>query len=438
MSMSLNDAVNTALSGLNADTAALSSISSNVANSSTVGYKASETDFETMVLGNGGGGSVETGAAPVSQIDVTTAGQLQSTGVNTDIAINGNGFMVVNSAASAGTSGRYYLTQAGSFRPDANGNLVNAGGYYLQGQPLDGSGNPIGGLAQQVGSLSTVNVSNLYAAAEPTTSVTFGANLPSSETAYSATTPAPSTTSLTYYDALGNAQTLQFQFIPTQPTSASGAATNTWTMNVYDSASATPTTPAGSATLTFASSGASAGELQSVTPTAGSYNATAGTFSITTGDGSTLPINIGAIGSPSGLTQLSGSYTTTQMSQNGAGFGTLQDVSIGSDGIVTASFSNGATRPIYQIDLAMVANPDGLTPVSGNAFALSAASGTAQLYQAGTGPVGTTEGGSLEGSNVDLSTELTNLIATQRAYSSSAEVVQSAGQMLDVLNHLNQ
>ncbi len=437
MSMSLNDSISTALSGLNADSAALSSISTNVANSSTVGYKESDTDFESMVLGNGAGGAFSAGVTPITQMDVTTAGQIQSTGVNTDIAINGEGFMVVNSSATAG-AGNYYLTQAGSFRPDANGNLVNAAGYYLQGQLLDSSGNPVGGLAQQVSSLSTVNVSNLSASAVPTTQMTFGANLPSSDTAYSATTPTPPASTVTYYDALGNTQSLQFQFVPTQPAASGDAATNTWTMNIYDSASSTPTTPVGSATLTFASSGATAGELQSVVPTAGSYNPTAGTFTITTGDGASLPIGIGAIGSASGLTQLGGPYTTTTMSQNGSSFGTLQDVSIGNNGVVSASFSNGATRPIYQLDLAMVSNPDGLTPVSGDAFAISPASGAPQLYQAGTGPVGTTEGGSLEGSNVDLSTQLTNLIATQQAYSSSAQVVQAADQMLQVLNRLNQ
>jgi flagellar hook protein FlgE len=435
--MSLNDSISTALAGLRSESAALSNISTNVANSSTVGYKESDTDFETMVLGNGTGGAVSAGVSTVTQMDVTTAGQIQSTGVATDIAINGEGFMVVNSSATAG-SGNYYLTQAGSFRPDASGNLVNAAGYYLQGQPLNSSGLPIGGLAQQLSSLSTVNVSNLSASAVPTTQMTFGANLPSSDTAYSATAPTPPSSTITYYNALGNPQTLEFQFVPTQPAASGDPATNTWTMNIYDSASSTPTTPSGSATLTFASSGATAGELQSVVPTAGSYDATAGTLTITTGDGTSLPINIGAIGSASGLTQLGGPYTTTTMSQNGSSFGTLQDVSIGSDGIVTASFSNGSTRPIYQLDLATVSNPDGLTPVDGDAFAVSANSGIPQLYQAGTGPVGTTEGGSLEGSNVDLSTQLTNLIATQQAYSSNAQVVQATNQMLQDLNRLTQ
>jgi flagellar hook protein FlgE len=433
--MSINSAIDNALSGMTAESARLSSISSNVANSSTVGYKASETDFESMVLGSGNGNSTGGGVQSVNWTDIATAGQIQSTGVSTNIAINGQGFMVVKDAAAAG-SGSYYLTQVGSFQPDANGNLVNASGYYLQGQPINVSG-VAGAVPQDITGLSTVNVANLSVAATPTTAMTFNANLPSSETGYSATAPSPSGSSVQYYDALGNPQTLSFQFTPTTASAAGGAPTNTWTMNILDSASATPTTPVGTATLSFASSGAAAGELQSVTPSAGSYDPNAGTFSITTGDGSTLPISIGALGSPSGLTQLDGSFTTTQVSQNGSGVGSVQGVTIGSDGVVTASFNNGATRPIYQLDLAVVSNPDGLTPANGGAYSMSAAAGTPQLFQAGTGPAGTIEGDALEGSNVDLSTELTNLIATQNAYSSSAQVIQTASQMFQVINHMS-
>lgn len=137
------------------------------------------------------------------------------------------------------------------------------------------------------------------------------------------------------------------------------------------------------------------------------------------------------------MTQLDGGFTTATISQNGSGFGLLQGVTIGSNGKIIASFTNGATRPIYQLDLATFPNPDGLKPVSGGAFALSPEAGVPQIFQAGTGPVGTTEGGALEGSNVDLGSELTNLIETQRAYSSTAQVIKSATDMLDVVNHLN-
>ncbi len=432
--MSINTAIDSALSGMNAEAHKLSGISSNVANSSTVGYKATETDFESLVLGSGNNGASAGGVAASTWTDVSSAGQIQSTGVSTDLAINGQGFFVVSNNATAG-AGNYLLTQAGSYRPDASGNLVNAAGLYLQGQQIPASG-IAGSVPQNLADLSTVNIANLTAAATPTSMMTYAVNLPSSNTGFSATPPAPSSSSAQYYDGLGTQQTLTFDFTPTTAATANAPPTDTWTMNIFDSASATPTTPVGSATLVFAGTGATAGELQSVTPTAGTYDPVAGTFSITTGSGTTLPIKIGSLGSPEGMTQLDGPFNTTNVRQNGASFGTAQGVTIGTNGIVTATFSNGSTRPIYQLDLASVANPDGLTPADGGAFQLSPAAGIPRLYQAGTGPVGTTEGGALEGSNVDLSTELTNLIATQNAYSSAGQVIQAANQMLQVVNHL--
>ena len=434
--MSLFSAIGSAISGLNAQSAALSSISNNIANASTVGYKQSETEFDSLVNAAGAtNANMTAGVTTSTALDVATAGQLQTTGVNTDIAINGQGFLVVNTNATP-TSGSYLLTRAGSFRPDANGNLVNAGGYYLQGQSL--AQGTAASAAASLSALSTVNVSNLTATGSPTTAMTFTANLPSSNTAYAATAPDPSTSSMSYYDSLGKEQSLQFQFTPSVPATSGSANTNSWTMNIYDSLSATPTTPVGTATLDFNASGANAGTLASVTPTgAGTYNNTAGTFTITTAGGQSIPISIGALNSASGMTQFAGGYQTTQESQNGAGFGLLQGVSIGNNGVVTAAFSNGTTRPIYQIDLATVPNPDGLTPVSGDAFQLSDVAGVAQLTQAGTGAAGTIDAGSLEGSNVDITTQLTNMIETQRAYSSNAMVLQTSSQMMDTINRLN-
>lgn len=437
--MSILGAMNTAVSGLDAESTELSNISNNIAGSSTVGYKDADTDFETLVLASGSGMSAQLGGVTATtQLDVTTAGQLQTTGVSTDIAVNGDGFLVVNSNANS-ANGSYYLTQAGSFRPDADGNLVNAAGYYLQGQPTDANGNVIGGAASTMSGLQTVNISDISAAATPTTTMTFNANLPSTDTEYSSTPIAASSTGVTYYDSLGNAQTLTFQFVPTQAAASGDPATNTWTMNILDSAAATPTTPLASATIAFNSTGANAGEMSSITPTSGgTYDATNGAFSITTTDGQTIPINIGELNSPNGITQLDGSYTTTQIQANGSPFGTMQSVAIGTNGLVTASFSNGTTRPIYQLDVATVPDPDGLTPVTGDAYSVSQQSGVVQLFTPGTGPAGTTDGGTLEGSNVNLSTELTNLIATQRAYSSSATVIQTANQMLNTLTTMNQ
>ena len=230
--MSINTAINSALSGMNAEATDLSTIASNVANSSTVGYKATNTDFESMVLGSGNNGAAAGGVQATTWTDVSSAGQIDSTGVSTDLAINGSGFFVVNTAAN-GSVGNYLLTQAGSFRPDANGNLVNAAGYYLQGQPIPATG-VAGSVPQNMADLSTVNIANLTAAATPTTAMTYAVNLPSNDTAYSATPPAPSSSTAQYYDALGNQQTLTFDFTPTTAATANAAPTDTWTMNIYD------------------------------------------------------------------------------------------------------------------------------------------------------------------------------------------------------------
>jgi flagellar hook protein FlgE len=437
--MSILSAFNSALSGLDAQAAGLANISNNVANASTVGYKQANTEFDSMVLNGGAGGSPQlAGVSSATRMDIGTAGQLQATGVNTDLAINGNGFMVVNTAATA-SSGNYLLTRAGSFRPDASGNLQNAAGYYLQGQPVNAQGNIIGTPADNVAGLSTVNVANLSVAATPTTAMTFTANLPSTETGYAAIPPTPSSTSEVYYDGLGTPQTLQFQFVPTTAATAGAANTNTWTMNIFDSASATPATPIGSATLAFNASGANAGTLQAVTPVGGgAYDPNAGTFTVTTGSGTSLPITIGALNSSNGMSQLDGAYQTTKIAQNGSAFGLLQGVSIGNNGVVTASFTNGTNRPIYQVDLVVVPNEDGLTPQAGDAYALNTAAGVPQLFQPGTGPAGDLDSGSLEGSNVDITTQLTNMIETQRAYSSTAAVIHAADLMMQTATQLAQ
>ena len=436
--MSLYSAIGSAVSGLAAQTASLNNISNNIANASTVGYKQADTAFESMVYAASVGSSASAGGvATTTSNDISTAGQLQSTGVNTDIAISGQGFLVVNTNA-ASANGDYLLTRAGSFRPDANGNLVNAGGGYLQGQALNADGSVVAPASNLAG-LTTVNVSNLSAAGAPTTAMTFAANLPAAETAFAATAPAPSTTSMTYYDALGGTQSLKLSFTPTQAASAGSASTNSWTMNIYDSASSTPNTAIGTATLAFNGTGPNAGTLSSVTPAAGagSYDGTAGTLTVTTAGGQKLPINIGALNSSSGMTQFDSSYQTTRMTQNGAGFGLLQGVSIGSTGVVSVSFSNGTTRPIYQLSLVTVPNPDGLTPETGNAYQISTTSGAPLLSTPGQGATGTIDAGQLESSNVDLTTQLTNMIETQRAYSSNAMVIQAGKEMLDTVNRLN-
>jgi flagellar hook protein FlgE len=477
--MSLFDAMNNGLSGLASQSNALSAISNNIANSSTVGYKETDAQFESMVLnGTAYGSSQPAGVTAIDRMDVSSVGQVQTTGVNTDIAVNGDGMMVVNSKTDS--TGQYLVTRAGSFRPDAAGNLVNAGGYYLQGIPVDATGTPINNTTDSnISSLSTVNVGNLQATASPTTKITFNANLPATDpTTFAAGAVGTHVSTVQYYDSLGNAQTLTYTF---QPVYTSGSpntfVSNEWNVTVQDSATAAASVPSntagiqttvpdglktsdggivGQGIMTFystagtapatdaagnaiaAQTGGNSGTIAAFNTTTGTYASNTGNLTITTGGGQTLDINVGAADSPAGMTQFAGNYSATNIQKNGASFGLLQGVSVSNTGQVIASFSNGSTRPIYQLELAVFPNEDGLNPVSGGAFQMSPTAGVPRLYKPGDGPAGATEGGALEGSNVDIATQLTNLIETQRAYSSSATVIQTSGQMLDVVNHLNQ
>jgi flagellar hook protein FlgE len=173
-----------------------------------------------------------------------------------------------------------------------------------------------------------------------------------------------------------------------------------------------------------------------VTPTLGTYDATTGLVTVTTGAGEALSISVGTPGNNDGLTQFAGGFTPTQVTKNGASFATVAEVELGEDGVLSAVFTNGQRQPIYRIPLVDVVNPDGLTPVDGNAFRLSRESGPMYLWDAGDGPVGKTFGFSLELSTTDVAKELTNLIETQRAYSSNAKVIQTADEMLQETTNL--
>ena len=147
------------------------------------------------------------------------------------------------------------------------------------------------------------------------------------------------------------------------------------------------------------------------------------------------PINmfLGDLNVSDGMTQLSGNYQLSYMSQNGAKFGNFSGVSIGSDGIVTALFDNGVTRPVFQVPIATFVNPDGMTSQSGNVFISTDFSGDATLRTPGDAGSGKTNGGSLEASTVDIGTQFTTMIVTQRAYSAASKIITTADQMLDDL-----
>jgi flagellar hook protein FlgE len=325
----------------------------------------------------------------------------------------------------------FLLTTAGSFRTDGDGFLRNAGGLYVLGWSLNPDGTTVvpNPARDSFQSLEAINVTGINFTASPTTEIEFAANLPAQATEAGATGD-PYSMPIEYFDPVGNAERVTLEFTPTVPGAGSS---NSWTLQVIDSATGGAI---GDFTVDFNATGASAGTIAAVTPALGAYDAAAGTLTVTTGAGEALTISIGTPGSNEGLTQFAGGFTPTQVTKNGSAFATVADVELGEDGVLSAVFTNGQRQPIYRIPLVDVVNPDGLTPVSGNAFRLSRDSGAMYLWDAGDGPVGKTLGFSLEQSTSDVAKELTNLIETQRAYSSNAKVIQTADEMLQETTNL--
>ncbi len=433
--MSLTGAMMIGVTGLNANSKALSIASSNIANVNTVGYKAGQNNFSTLLADSMGSGDISSqGVISIGTQNVTQQGLLQTTQSPTDLGINGNGFFVVNQLSDG--SGRTLYTRAGNFTPDSNGDLKNAAGFYLMGWPVDLNGN----IPTDRNDMSPVNVAGLSGKAQATTEMTVQANLQAStaaktytagQMASGAVTP-DFTRTINVYDSQGGAQPLGISFVKT------GA--NTWAYEVsYQGASAnvTGTNPITTGTMTFNSDGTLANANGSATPATGMTNVTVPWNPATSGlQPQTLSLNMGTVGSSDGLTQFDSPSALVNSSVNGALFGNLTGVNIDSSGFVTAQFSNGLVQKVYKLPIATFSNPNGLGAVSGNAYAVTNESGNAIVGEANTGGAGSISSSSLEASTVDLAGEFTNLITTQRAYSASARIITTADQMLQRLDQI--
>jgi flagellar hook protein FlgE len=415
--------MNAAVMGMNAQTSWLATISQNIANSSTTGYKDAETEFSSLVDGAGASnysaGGVKTTAMSMNGLQ----GGISGTSTVTDLAIQGNGFFVVSDAA-----GDTFLTRNGSFVPDAQGNLVNSAGYYLMGTNIQNNSTPV---ANSLAGLQKINVNQTGEQATPTTSGVFSANLPST----AAIVPAASTpagggttytekTSLVTYDNLGTPVTLDVYMTNVSTPASAGpppvAAAYNWEVDVYNAADAAAgggfpySAPAlSSQVLNFGSTGQVAG-------------ASSATIAIPNGQSMTLDM--------SGMTQLATSYAITAATTNGNAPDTLTGVSISTGGVLSFNYSSGTSLPAYDIPLANVASPDNLTSVNGTVFSTNIASGQPQVGAAGTAGFGSIESSSLEGSTVDLATELTAMIQAQSSYEANSKVFQTGANLLDILN----
>ncbi len=426
--MSILSAMYAAVTGLNAQSTKLSAISDNIANSSTTGYKRVEVEFSSMVTQQLSRRSYSAGgaASDVRRL-VDRQGLLQATSSATDIAINGGGFFVVSDAPGADPlQDLMALTRAGSFMPDDEGFLRNAAGYYLMGWELNPDGTTVNPSPARdtFASLEPVNISGINFTGAPTTELTFAGNLPAQLA--DGTPGTPIQTDIEYFSDLGNSYTLTLEWTP----SADGGA-NHWGLRIFDSQTGGGTTPIYDDIVEFNASGPNAGTPSAIPGLAGGVlprNVNGGV--------QPLSLDIGDVNQAGGITQFAGEYVPTTITKNGALFGVGSRVEVDDRGVITAIFNNGVRRPVYQIPIAVVQNPNGLTARDGTAFEQSGDSGSLYLWDAGVGPAGKTSGESLERSNVDIAQELTNMIETQRTYSTNAKVVQTSDEMLEELTRL--
>ncbi|MFE0755392.1 flagellar hook protein FlgE [Inquilinus sp. NPDC058860] len=430
--MSIQSAMQAGVMGLFSQSARMSSISDNIANSGTVGYKRASVDFSTLVTPSAGGSYAAGGVSANARLQISKQGIINPGSSTTDLAISGRGFFLVTNSVTGGATAKTALTRAGSFLPDENGNLRNTAGYYLLGWPAKADGT-IGPVDQDgTGSLQVVNVNTMTAAGQPTTTMGFSGNLPADQTGPDAPT-VPFKTSAEFFSPLGASDRL---FLEWQPSTTR----NQWTLTVADASG----NKFGSVDVTFNDSGPNAGQPASWSnATAGgfggfSFDTATGQAVLSVPNGSTpqqVTLSLGAPNTAGGVVQFAGTYNP-KISKDGAAVGRLSRVEADESGKLIGIFDNGARRTLYQIPIADVANPDGLNPEDGNVYTISRESGAMRLWGAGTGPVGSVAGGSLESSNVDLAEELTQLIQTQRAYSSNAKIVQTADEMLNETTQL--
>jgi flagellar hook protein FlgE len=430
--MSIYTALRAGVSGLTANSSALAVISDNIANVNTVGYKRSGVDFSALVNAQNSATTYNAGGVlPLTRQQISLQGSLEQSRSTTDLAISGDGFFIVSpNSQQLSNGGSVLFTRAGSFTIDAQGYMVNAQGLFLQGWPVQSNGS-VSSSPTSLSAIEPVNIAGVGGLAEPTESVSINANLTSGETpyagAYTAGDMATGTvtpqfeTSLEVYDSLGAPRSIAIGFLKTGP--------NTWKVEAY----ARPNT-------NITNGATNGGLLASGTVT---FN-TDGTVASTTGTiGSTFSIpwaaSTGAAAQPidldlnSGMTQFANSYSVTSVTADGVPPGDLVGLVLEGDGMLTAQFSNGRARALYQIPLATFLNPNGLKADQGGAFRTTLDSGLYNINSSNAGGAGRIVSGALEASNVDLAAEFTNLITTQRAYSAASRIITTADQMLEEL-----
>jgi flagellar hook protein FlgE len=390
-------ALNQALSGINAAEDQLNVLSNNIANAGTVGFKGSTAQFAEVYAQTGlnlSSVQVGSGAEMTGVEQQFSQGDLETTNGSLDLAISGNGFFVVNNG-----SGNQY-TRDGAFEENSSGYVVSSTGAYLQVYPPNASG------GFNTSTLTDLQLNTAQSAATPTSAISVDSNLPAGSTPPTDTPLNPTDTNsynassgFTVYDSQGNSHAATVYYVNT--------GSNTWTANLYIDGQS-----AGSQTLTFNSNGT----LQ--TPANGTLSFTP----VQPTNGATFPATMTM--NFSNTTQFGNAYTVGTITPNGYAAGTLQNVEIGTSGVVTAIYSNNQTVQLGQIAVANFTNEQGLQQVDNNNWVATQSSGTATLGTAGTGQFGDVEQGQLETSNTsDTTAQLVNMIQAQQDYEANSQML---------------
>lgn len=411
--MGLVTAIYSGVSGITANSHNLEVISNNIANVNTMGYKSQKAVFSDVlstVLHNGSTAMQFGHGTQISAINSSfQQGSFETTANATDLAIDGNGFFVVNNGR-----GNVY-TRSGQFRLGNQGTLVNPQGYTLQGYTITNGvvGNTVG----------NIDLTGVQSKPQASTVFTAGVNLNAAATATTTFN-----TPVTLYNSVGQQVVMNITFTKV-------AASNSWTFAPTSSIGTVTVGGAASGTVSFDTSG----NLATINGTAVGAGATdpVFAFNFTTADPPAAAMSLtwsllNAAGTATNgkVTGYAAPSNNSSLVQDGFTTGVLTGLSVDSNGIITGLFDNGQTEQLNQVVLANFLNPGGLTKQGMNIFSASADSGSATLGAARTGGFGTVLGDTLELSNVDLASEFVKMISTQQAYQAAARTITTSDDLM--------
>lgn len=429
--MPLSNALYSGVSGLDAISTAISVTGDNIANVNTTGFKARRVEFADVLgqtlTASGGISQIGAGAQVTRVSSIFSQGTFETTSSNTDLAIEGRGFFVLNA-----DQGRFY-SRAGIFQFDAEGTLVNSLGQHVQGFGID----PLTNVSN--GTLGDVVLNTAVSPPRASTTASLSLNLAGEEVpipgGYDPTDPAGSSqfqTTFSVFDSLGSERPVTFYFTKT----AVGAWDWTATVPPGDTTDAPVAggvnVVQGSGTLGFDANGI----LQSVTGST-SFNFEGGAT-----PGQALSLDFGpvaGVGTGAPTTQFTDlASITNAFTQDGFGAGTLQSIAFDTSGVLTGQFSNGALLPLAQVALATFPNVGGLEGVGNNSLRASRASGQPLIGEPDSGVFGRVRSSALEQSNVDLASEFVRLIVNQRAFQANTRTISTTNELLATLVNLGQ